>query len=168
MDKAIRAVAARILDDPRIPDSVKGMTWLHFYKPWISGFRAVLIAPLKPGLEKHLAAPAGDWMGRMLYVPSAEFWTAHARSSHPPMGDGCSAEAHAAFLTTEGSNREFAYYNLMRENSIRLLGPGDFEEECRYWERVFPGATERGAAGAPGAYGAGPYGAGRDGRGGAY
>lgn len=155
MDEVIRAVAGQILDSPHVADPVKGMLWLHLFKPWVPGFRAVLISPLRSGLEKHLAAHAGGWQGRTLYVPSAEFWMAHARSSHES-GQGCDAGAHIAFLTAEGSSAEFLYFNLHADNSIHLLGPGDFEEECRYWESVFPVKEQR----PTNRYGHGQYGGG--------
>lgn len=160
MDEAIRAVAGQILDSPHVPDSVKAMFWMHATKSWIPGFRAVLISPLRAGLERHLAAPAGEWRGRMLYVPSAEFWMAHARS-HPPHGMGCSPGTHVAFLTRDGANAEFGYYHLMEDGSLDLAGPEDFALECRHWESVFPGEGQ-GNATRGGTYGNGqaPYGGG--------
>lgn len=155
VEHAVAEVASAVQNDPSLSAGVKEMQYLHLSKPWVPGFRAVLIVPLRDGLERFLAAPAGEFEGMTLHVPSPEWWISHSRTSHPPSGRGCSVRAHTDFLTPEGASAEFAYFNLMRDGSLSLLGPVDFERECAFWKDAFPrggGYTRNGAYGGPGGY----------------
>lgn len=124
---------AEVSRDRSLPQSVKTMVYLHLQKPWVPNFLAVAVAPLKPGLERFLKVEAFNHGGLTYRYPSREWWLAHARSSHPPDGAGCDAQAHADFLTAGGANAEFSYANVLKSGEVVVLGPPDFEEECAFW-----------------------------------
>lgn len=125
-----------------IAEATRKMVLLHLRKPWAGpGFLAVAIRPLKGGLEAFLGPEVfRDEMGRPWSFPSNRWWLAHARTSHGPGdGAGCDADAHVAFLTEGGRDAEFAYANVFdgTPQTLRVLGRGDFEEECSWWARNF-------------------------------
>lgn len=125
---------ARISGDPSIPQSVKTMVYLHLMKPWVPNFLAIAIAPLRPGLDKNFERSVFEWSSFSFNYPSKDWWLAHATTSHPPEGSGCSVEAHTDFLSPESTQAEFAYVNVLRSGEVVLLGPRDFEAECAFWK----------------------------------
>jgi len=120
----------------RLPLVTREMIWLHLTKPWVPGFRIIGIEPLKPGLERYLGPVLVPQHN--LFFPSLYWWRAHARSSHPPDGSGCSVKVHVDFLTPTGRNAEFRYWHFFNDDRIpRFLGREDFEAECAFWKKVF-------------------------------
>lgn len=106
-----------ISGDPSIPQTVKTMTYQHYVGLWIPDFLAVVISPLREGLNTYLWREGLQWEGVTWYVPSINFWKAHADVSHPPAGQGCDANAHATYLTRSG---EFLYANVLRNGAIQI------------------------------------------------
>lgn len=119
--------------DPAIPQSVKTMIYLHLQKPWVPNFLAVIIAPMNQGLDAYLGRPVLERSGLTFYYPSLEWWFAHARTSHPPEGEGCDAQAHQDFLTQTGASAEFVYANVLKSGDIEILERPDFDAECAFW-----------------------------------
>lgn len=114
------------------------MAWCHFRKPWVSGFRTVAIRPTKTGSGEYLDIALCRALDSVWYFPSVIWWKAHAKTSHPPDGSGCSIEAHTKFLTEEGTVHEFDYANILWNGNLVVLGRPDFVVECKWWEREFP------------------------------
>lgn len=110
------------------------MVQIHMDKPWIDGFRAVLVRPLRDGLEDYLGPVAGTWDGDAWYVPSAVFWSAHAETSHPPDGKGCDAAAHSKFLAADAKDPEFGYAALLNDGTLMIEEKDDFGRECAWWK----------------------------------
>lgn len=137
----LTAIAREVLAETAIlakgdPNVVR-MTILHMKKPWIPGQDAVILAPLRTGLGKFFRQVVARRYGQIWYFPSATWWLAHARASHPPDGSGCNARVHADFLTKDGKNAEFLYGAFMIDGSIRVLEGEDFAVECAWWEKHF-------------------------------
>jgi len=124
----------RIHQEPEFSQSMRTMVRLHLRKPWIPGYHSIAIMPLKPGLEAYLGRQVFEWQGATFHFPSMKWWRSHGERSHEPDGEGCDVDAHQAYLTPEGAGAEFAYAAVLRGGSLRILGKGDFEEECRFWE----------------------------------
>lgn len=128
----------------KMPDDARRMIWLHLTKPWIAGFKSVLISPLRSGLEDFLArrewkdepVVVTDTPGALWYFPSLKWWLAHARQSHKG-GAGCDVADHVAFLTAEGEDAEFAYATMTQDLQIRVLKRQDFSKECSWWADFF-------------------------------
>jgi hypothetical protein len=129
-DALITAIATM---DP----SVARMVALHIMKPWIPGHKGALISPLHPGSGKWVEKKITVGSGHTWYYPSATWWKAHAHTSHPPDGAGCNPAVHAAFLTEDGKNAEFAYASLLKNGRVRILGADDFVIECAWWKKNF-------------------------------
>lgn len=128
-----QSVWGTISKDPATPQSVKTMVYLHLQKPWVPDFLAVAISPLNLGLDRYLGDAVFEYIGLTFYYPSIDWWFAHARTSHPPDGAGCNAQAHADFLTAGGANAEFMYANVSKSGAVKVLDRSDFEEECAFW-----------------------------------
>lgn len=123
-----------VSSDRSTPQSMKLMVFLHLKKPWIPGYLSLAISPLKSGLDAYLGRPVFHWEGMTFYYPSMAWWRSHAERSHPPGGSGCDAGAHGQFLTAQSPDGEFAYVAVLKSGDIQTLGPGDFDEECAFWE----------------------------------
>jgi len=119
--------------DWSLPHQFQRMLALHASKPWVPGFLSVVIAPMGPGLEEYLGPEVLNVQDISFYYPSAAWWIAHARRSHPPFGGGCDLRAHQEFLSAEQRNPEFAYAHVTWSGEIYLLGDAEFEEECAFW-----------------------------------
>lgn len=119
---------------------------VHLTKPWIPDFWSVAIRASKPGSNGYVDFPIGFAEdGTSWFFPSRAWWLAHAQASHPPIGEGCDAEAHTKFLSSEGSVHEFDYATVSADGQLRILGRVDFVLECSFWTRAFgtpPPGTE--------------------------
>lgn len=115
--------------------SIQSAILLHLEKPWVPGFKAVVISPLKPKLESYLTNAVYK-AGRLVwYYPSMKWWLAHANASHHPLGTGCDVDVHVAYLTPRGKNAEFAYANVDQGGNLHILGRKEFQEECQWWSQ---------------------------------
>jgi len=124
---------AEVSQNPAIPQETKSMIYQHLRSMWIPEALAVVISPLKRGLDQYLKQSAFDLGGIQYYVPSVAFWAAHAQRSHPPAGQGCNPEAHAAFLTQEGQNAEFVYGVVKKDGTLVVQDLNGFMNECAYY-----------------------------------
>lgn len=136
LDELNRETYEKIVDE--LPAPAVQMVRLHLTKPWVPDFKSIVIAPLRQGLEDFLDAAVFDWEGYQWHFPSAEWWMAHAKTSHPPNGRGCDVKAHTEFLTLEGADAEFAYANILKDGNAYILGQQDFEAECEFWKNFGP------------------------------
>jgi hypothetical protein len=126
------------LHDADLPLSVRGMINVHLTKPWIEGFWSVAIRAPKMGSESYFDFPVGlAEDGTSWFFPSRQWWVAHAQASHPPDGIGCDVDVHTKFLSSEGAVHEFDYASVFLDGTIKILGRGDFAEECFFWQRAF-------------------------------
>src|SRR5690348_8191160 len=102
---------------PMFPlSSIAISTHLHKTKPWIPGFKRVLIRAFHPeSLDPTWVNKQRfiTFHGNTYYEPTDAFWQVHANASHPPHGTGCSVDVHVAFLTEHGKNAEFEYLDEM-------------------------------------------------------
>lgn len=129
--------ANRLLDDSHgLPQSERMMILYHLTKPWIPGFQAVVISPLRTGLDEFLGKRFVDRRGMAWHYPTLAWWKAHAHASHPPDGQGCDVGVHIDFLTINGKNAEFVYGNMGYDNTIKIATPADFKAECEWWGRL--------------------------------
>jgi len=139
LERAIERVRQEVLrEHPEGGSPVAKMLALHLRKPWIPGFRAVLIRPLREGLDEFLGPVARSFPGRPgerreWHVPSAEFWLAHAQTSHPPNGLGCDSEEHIEFLASDAPDPEFGYAELLDDDTLVVEDAAGFRAECRWW-----------------------------------
>ncbi len=114
------------------------MVLAHLQKPWAPNFYTVVIRPAQFDTDPtFFDRPFGKALGASWYLPSLEWWKAHAHSSHPPNGLGCSVDVHTDFLSAEGTAHEFDYANVFQNGSLKILGRRDFSVECRWWGRYF-------------------------------
>lgn len=120
--------------NPNVPQTVKSMVYQHLQTAWVPGALAVVISPLANGQDPFLKNSAFDLGGIQYYYPSLDFWKAHASTSHPPDGSGCNPEAHAEFLTRDGSNPEFIYSVVRRDGSIKVQDLAAFVDECAFFD----------------------------------
>lgn len=130
----------KLLNDTRLPPSVRQMISCHMGKPWISGFWSVAIRPTGSGSKSYLdfrIGETGGAEGDAWYFPSRKWWIAHAKASHPPDGAGCDVDVHTKFLSSEGSVHEFDYATILLDGTMQILGRSDFAEECSWWTRAF-------------------------------
>ena len=141
-DSLNEALLRKASEDRSIPATVRRMLEIHVRKPWVEGFKTVVLSPLGDGLEGMTDTPAFEWEGRQWYTPSLGFWLAHAKASHPPEGRGCDPTVHVDFLTAEGRTSEFLYANLLSSGEAYILGSEDFSLECDWWYNY--GAVEFG------------------------
>ena len=110
-------------------------TMLHMKGPWIQGHRAVLISPLREGLESFIRTIVEKENGRIWYFPSASWWVEHAKVFHAPNGIGCDKDLHTSHLTKGGSKESFLYGSYMANGKVRVLDAEDFHVEAAYWEK---------------------------------
>lgn len=120
--------------NPSIPQTVKSMIYQHLQTAWVPDALAVVISPLANGQDPFLKNSAFDLGGIQYYYPSLDFWMAHASTSHPPDGSGCNPEAHAAFLTQDGSNPEFIYAVVTRLGELVVEDLNGFVTECAFFD----------------------------------
>jgi hypothetical protein len=126
------------MHDSSMPLTVRGMLSVHMSTPWIPNFWTVGIRAPKPGSEMYFDFPLGvaddntSW-----FFPAQEWWIAHATASHPPAGRGCDPAVHTKFLSREGTAHEFDYAAILRDGTLKILGPADFQTECAWWSRAF-------------------------------
>lgn len=131
------------LHDATLPLSVRGMINVHLEKPWIPDFWSVAIRAPKPGSESYFDFPIGFAEdGTSWFFPSRKWWIAHAQASHPPAGEGCDADVHTKFLSSDGSEHEFDYATVLAGGQLTILGRPDFVLECSFWTRAF-GSQEK-------------------------
>ena len=123
----------QLLNDRKLPLSVRQMISSHMAKPWIPEFWAVALRPTGADSKIYLDFQIGEADGASWYFPSAKWWLAHAHASHPPDGTGCDVGAHVDFLTREGALHEFDYATITRGGQLSILHPADFEKECEWW-----------------------------------
>lgn len=124
---------SRVSQDGSIPQTVKTMIYMHVTAPWIPNFVGYIITPLHDGLDGFLGKPVVEYGPSTWYQPSMAWWMAHAERSHPPKGEGCDAGVHSSFLTAEGENAEFGYAAMLKDGTVLVLGPEDFDVECAFW-----------------------------------
>jgi hypothetical protein len=124
---------AEVSQNANIPQSVKSMIYQHIQSLWITDALAVVISPLKNGEDPYLKQSAFDIAGIQYYYPSVDFWMAHAQQSHPPAGQGCDPEVHAAFLTRGGKNAEFQYAVVKKDGSLIVQDLNGFVTECAFY-----------------------------------
>jgi len=130
----------RIHQEPNFSQSMRAMVRLHLRKPWIPHYHSIAITPIKDGLKEYLGKEVFEWQGATFFFPSMKWWRSHGERSHEPDGEGCDVAMHAAYLTPEGSDAEFAYAAVLNDGTLRILVKKDFEEECRFWELATQGS----------------------------
>lgn len=130
----------RIHQEPNFSQSMRAMVRLHLRKPWIPHYHSIAIMPIKDGLKEYLGKEVFEWHGATFFFPSMKWWRSHGERSHEPDGEGCDVAMHAAYLTPEGSDAEFAYAAVLNDGTLRILVKKDFEEECRFWELATQGS----------------------------
>jgi hypothetical protein len=105
------------------------------YKPWLQGFRRVLIRPLRPvkaeWLGKRVRIDGVEWR-----VPTRAFWIVHAKASHAG-GAGCDVAVHTAWLTATGDKAEFVYGHQTLRGDVVVEERAGFEIECNWWAQSF-------------------------------
>ena len=130
-------LAARaLLLQPRLSDADRCILIHERAKPWIRGFRRVLIRPLRKVKREWLGRPVVI-RGQTWHVPTRAFWQVHCKASHDG-GAGCNVEVHTAFLTTTGKNAEFEYGYQTYQGTVVVEQRADFEKECVWWGQFFP------------------------------
>lgn len=135
-DLAAKAIAEVAAVRGAKPETIR-MVELHLSKPWLRNYKAMLLSPLRPNMDRWFKVPVLKAGGRIWYYPSTFWWTVHAKAAHPPNGAGCDPAIHARFLTESGAASEFAYATLFEDKSLDVLGARDFETECAWWEANF-------------------------------
>lgn len=137
IDRIIWRFLAEVTSRSGLSPEAKRLIWLHVTKPWIPGFRALAIAPLRQGLKDYLGPEILRAPGQQtLYWPSWKWWKSHLRVSHDD-STGCNLQAHVDFLTVEGASAEFAYYTIPWEGPVHLLDARDFQTECEWISAYF-------------------------------
>ena len=129
------------IQDPGISHSIRRMVEIHVAGPWVEGLKSIIITPLKEGLEEYLERDVFEWEGRIWFYPSLHWWQAHAKTSHAPVGMGCSAEKHVEFLTQDSEDPEFLYGHVLSDGNAYILGPEDFSLECDWWQTNISSAS---------------------------
>ncbi len=147
LEKAIDDVAEQVMqeiadDFAAMPDTAE-VARLHMAKPWVPNFWASLVSPLKPTSRAFLKLSVLRQDGRVWYLPSFLWWRNHTRHAHLG-GPGCSVEAHETMLT-EGPEAMVLYADLLKDQSLRVLGRRDFEMEAAWWGGNFPANRTEGS-----------------------
>lgn len=126
---------AEVAQNQNVPQTVKSMIYQHIKSLWIPDALAVIISPLKTGQNNpYLKQSIFDLGGVHYYYPSVDFWVAHAQRAHPPAGQGCDPEAHAAFLTASGQTAEFIYAVVKKDGTLMVEDLNGFVTECAFYE----------------------------------
>lgn len=123
----------QLVNDRKLPLSVRQMISAHMFPPWISEFWSVALRPVSADSKIYLDFQIGTAEDASWYFPSAKWWLAHAHASHPPDGTGCDVAAHVSALTSEGDAPAFDYATITRGGQLSILRPEDFEKECAWW-----------------------------------
>jgi hypothetical protein len=128
----------KLLNDTKLPLSVRQMISVHMAKPWIPDFWSVAIRPTGSGSKSYLDFEIGRADETPWYFPSRKWWLAHAKASHPPEGKGCDVAVHVDFLTSEGKTHEFDYATITTDDRLTILHHDAFKKECRWWREYQP------------------------------
>lgn len=122
-----------VSQNPNVPQTVKSMIYQHLKSFWIPDALAVIISPLGQGQDSFLKNSVFDLSGIQYYYPSIEFWMDHAQRAHPPAGQGCDPQAHAAYLTRGGPDAQYIYAVVKKDGSLLVEDLNGFVNECAFY-----------------------------------
>lgn len=129
---------AEVSQNPNVPQSVKSMIYQHIQSKWIPEALAVIISPLGQGQNPFLKNSVFDLGGIQYYYPSLEFWMDHAQRAHPPTGEGCDPEAHAAYLTAGSRSApptaQYIYAVVKKDGTMQVEDLNRFVDECAFYQ----------------------------------